>query len=142
MAVYQFADADQNIITYNFDPELRDENGDGPVALERISRKAEPQDASILLYPEPKMGDEFYWYRAEAGGDVRYQYDPGSRNGKDYVVAIHRTPENWKRLVEENFGVKGMKQRSTGAGKREHVDENMKSETPEEKRRDSGIHVG
>lgn len=106
--IAQFADSSsQNIISYNFDPDLRDEDGQGPVCLERISRPIDPNDVLTTLYPEPKTGEEFFRYTAEDGGDVRYQYDLGSRNGKDYVVAIHRTPENWKRLMDENLGVKG-----------------------------------
>jgi hypothetical protein len=105
--IYRFIDPDQNIITYNFDPSLRDEDGEGVVTLERLSRKAEPEDEDDVFFAEPKPGQEFYRYEAEDGGDVRYQYDPGSRNGKDYVVAIHRTPENWRRLVVENLQVKG-----------------------------------
>jgi hypothetical protein len=140
--IYSFIDPFQNIITYNFDPELRDEDGDGAVTLERISRKAEPQDQSIPLHPEPEAGEEFYRYTAEDGGDVRYQYDPGSRNGKDYVVAIHRTPENWGRLLKEDLSVRGVKRKASGKGKNSRGDWTMPKENMDSKRRDSGVRVG
>lgn len=96
----------KDIITYSFDPSLRDEDGDGIVTLERISRPAEPADIKKILPAEPRPGHEFFGYPAEDGGEVRYQYDPGSRNGKDYVAAVHREPNNWMRLKREKLGVK------------------------------------
>ena len=33
--IYRFIDGGGNAITYSFDAEIRDENGEGPVSLER-----------------------------------------------------------------------------------------------------------
>lgn len=105
--VFRYADPTSgNIIIYDFDPEIREEEGRGVVSLAKSSHTPD-SIADAPLSPAPKQGQEFYSYEAEDGADVRYQYDEGSRNGKNYVVAVHRVPENWARLVEENLGVKG-----------------------------------
>jgi hypothetical protein len=122
MEIYRFSDAQGNIIRYLFDPEQRDEAGEGPVSLERIVEIPEGQpsptfelDSAYFINAKdgsaslervtPKSGTELYRYKAKDGGDVRYYYDVGSVNGKNYVVAIHRPPENWQRLRSENLAV-------------------------------------
>jgi hypothetical protein len=121
--VFRYADPTSgNIIIYDFDPEIRDEEGRGVVSLAKSSHTPD-SIAESPLSPAPKQGQEFYSYEAEDGADVRYQYDEGSRNGKDYVVAVHRVPENWTRLVEENLGVKGHDAEAKRKENEERMDE-------------------
>ncbi|KAF2278710.1 uncharacterized protein EI97DRAFT_440239 [Westerdykella ornata] len=147
--IYRFIDSSRNVIEYDFDPSLRSENGDGPISLERKSRRATHSDLSSLLYPEPKAGDELFRYIAQDGAEVSYQYDPGSTNGKDYVVVVVRTPENWRKMMrrEENLAYKGVGdwtppvpvQASAGMGMPTAAGKGEKM--PSGNRRDSAINV-
>ncbi|KAF2743454.1 hypothetical protein M011DRAFT_471396 [Sporormia fimetaria CBS 119925] len=108
LPIYHFAPTlnPTEIITYHFWPTIREEGGDGPVCLERTSRARTPSDTDLILKPEPKNGDILYEYLSRDGAIIRYEFDKGSRNGKDYVIAVHREPENWTRLRKEDLGFK------------------------------------
>ncbi|CAI6337190.1 unnamed protein product [Periconia digitata] len=107
---YTFTTPSKNTIKYLFNPSKREAEGEGPVVLDQLIETYDSDsDSDIPTSPtpseEPKPGTVLLRYVARDGGDVRYIYDPTARNGKQYVVAIHREPENWQRLKEEDLGV-------------------------------------
>jgi hypothetical protein len=106
--VCTFHDSNNNTIKYLFNPFKRLNNRDeGPALLDQIIETFDPEfdTAPSSHIPEPKAGTEMVSYRSRDGADVRYQFDPTAQNGKQYVVAIHREPDNWQRLTEEDLAV-------------------------------------
>lgn len=112
--VYTFYDKRQNKISYLFNPSKRESDGEGPAILDQLIETAEDPSSSFsnttttntsTKANEPKPGTILFNYTARDGALVRYTYDPTARNGKQYVVAIHREPNNWQRLKEEDLGV-------------------------------------
>jgi hypothetical protein len=105
--IYSFINGDGNITKYVFNPSKLENEGEGPVPLERLIET--PLDDEIAgpttSSRQPEDGVEFFRYLAKDGADVRYQFDKGSRNNKGYVVAIHRDPENWGKLRQEDLAV-------------------------------------
>jgi len=76
------------------------------VVLDLVIETFDPElDGTPSAATEPKPGTEFFCYMARDGAEVRYQFDPTARNGKSYVTAIHRPPENWQTLREEDLAV-------------------------------------
>lgn len=107
--VYTFHDRHNNTIRYLFNPSKRLNNSDesGPALLDQVTETFDPELDPVpsTQIPEPKAGTELFTYRARDGADVRYQFDPTAQNGKQYVVAIHREPNNWSTLREEDLAV-------------------------------------
>jgi hypothetical protein len=101
--VFRFHDSSNNTIKYLFSPSKRVEEGEGyygPAMLDQVIQTFDPELDTLPQFslPEPKPGTEMFRYMAKDGADVRFQYDPTARNGKSYVVAIHRDPENWQKV--------------------------------------------
>ena len=130
----RFRDTKSNtLVRYTFDADARDQDDRGPVSLNRELEPITNISANVQsLAPEPRHGAIIYQYTAKDGGEVRYQYDPGSRNGKDYVVGIYRTPENWQSLREEDLS---FPERS----RFERQDSTFGAQEGLFKRRDSGV---
>ncbi|KAF2649652.1 hypothetical protein K491DRAFT_697936 [Lophiostoma macrostomum CBS 122681] len=113
LEVFRFHDSSNNTIKYFFNPSKRVDEGEGyygPAILDQFIQTFDPEldTLPIISLPEPKPGTEVFRYMAKDGADVRFQYDPTARNGKSYVVAIHRDPENWQRVKlggEEDLSV-------------------------------------
>lgn len=106
--IYAFNDRHNNTIRYLFNPSKRLNNSEyGPALLDQVIETFDPELDTLppRQIPEPKAGTELFRYRARDGADVRYQFDPTAQNGKQYVVAIHRPPENWGTLREEDLTV-------------------------------------
>ncbi|KAF1963060.1 hypothetical protein CC80DRAFT_487472, partial [Byssothecium circinans] len=109
--VYRFHDPSLNTIKYLFNPNHRQTTSEGepigPIPLEQAIETFDPEldEAPSIPIAEPKPGTEIFRYQARDGADVRYQYDRTACNGKNYVVAIHREPENWRGLREEDLAV-------------------------------------
>ncbi|KAF2636556.1 hypothetical protein P280DRAFT_473099 [Massarina eburnea CBS 473.64] len=110
--VYRFHDSYNNTIKYLFNPSKRQTTKDseepfGPVVLDEVIETFDPEFDEVPSTPitEPTPGTEFFRYTARDGADVRYQYDRTARNGKNYIIAIHRDPENWKTLSQEDLAV-------------------------------------
>jgi hypothetical protein len=101
--VFRFHDSSNNTIKYLFNPSKRVEESEGyygPAMLDQVIQTFDPELDTLSQFslPEPKPGTEMFRYMAKDGADVRFQYDPTARNGKSYVVAIHRDPENWQKV--------------------------------------------
>lgn len=106
--VFNFHDRHKNTIRYLFNPSKRLNNSEeGPALLDQVTETFDPEfdTPPTTQIPEPKAGTELLLYRARDGADVRYQFDPTAQNGKQYVVAIHREPNNWSTLREEDLAV-------------------------------------
>ena len=136
--VYQFHDSRNNTIKYLFNPNKRDNDGEGPVILDQLIETFDDEKISSTTISEPKPGTILFQYMARDGGDVRYLFDPTARNGRQYVVAIHRPPENWKTMREEDLAVEDE------AGLRRQLEERDNSieahwRTEGRKRRDSAL---
>lgn len=106
--VFHFQDTNHNTIRYLFNPAKKQDDTANPIPLDQLIETFDaeldgpPTSPGI---PEPKAGTEFFSYKARDGAEVRYQFDPAARNGKQYVVAIHREPDNWRMLQAEDFAV-------------------------------------